>query len=497
MTPGVQWGRVGASVVAPTALGIAVPVHRRRIAVLATFLCWVLAGPAVLAPVAAASPTAPEVGPAAFGPSGAVVPVAAPAEPGAIVFGRSHRGDPSLWTLVPGGDPVAVPGTTGARSGRWSPDGRVIAFTRPGDGIHLVHPDGSGLRRIVAQRPGELFGEPIWSSDGRRLAFQVLAPGEADYRVEIAASLGGTREGLAVRLATVWDWLPDGTFLGTAWADDPATGSRSEELAVGGELGEVRFLTRTPGVAETAPRLSPDGRRIVFVESVVDPAGVRHRVATIARDGTDRRVIADLGSTATWPAWSPDGARVVLGATPTAVDPDATRVDTFGLDAAGLDAVATVPAGTVAVGQRLTSAGGVDGGFDWGPLPDSVLEPIDVRLPGIRALARPDTTVAASLTRSAATVWPVADGFRDTVTVTQRLGEPAEGTLAVIDAAGRVVRRVAFPLRTGSNVLRWNGRASDGSVLGAGRYTVVGWARDLSGNLRRSEVTVALVAGRP
>ena len=42
---------------------------------------------------------------------------------------------------MPGGEPVPVPGTEGARSARWSPDGRVLAYDLWGTGIFLINPD--------------------------------------------------------------------------------------------------------------------------------------------------------------------------------------------------------------------------------------------------------------------------------------------------------------------------------------------------------------------
>ncbi len=67
----------------------------------------------------------------------------------------------------------------------WSPDGQWLAFSSDRDSkhpkllndfatlhateIYVVHPDGSGLRRIT-QAQG-FAGSPSWSPDGKRLGF--------------------------------------------------------------------------------------------------------------------------------------------------------------------------------------------------------------------------------------------------------------------------------------------------------------------------------------
>ncbi len=50
----------------------------------------------------------------------------------------------------------------------WSPNGRLIAFSRDGD-IYTMSPDGSGARQLT--RGSARDGAPAWSRDGRWLAF--------------------------------------------------------------------------------------------------------------------------------------------------------------------------------------------------------------------------------------------------------------------------------------------------------------------------------------
>jgi Tol biopolymer transport system component len=56
----------------------------------------------------------------------------------------------------------------------WSPDGTTIAFasTEDGGGIFTIHPDGSGLTKLVSPASFPMDARsPVWSPDGSRLAF--------------------------------------------------------------------------------------------------------------------------------------------------------------------------------------------------------------------------------------------------------------------------------------------------------------------------------------
>ena len=72
----------------------------------------------------------------------------------------------------------STPGPPEVRTPVWSPDGRRIAFTsRPDDNseIYVVNADGSGQRRLTRNAAGD-FG-PTWSPDGRKIAFERLSVG--------------------------------------------------------------------------------------------------------------------------------------------------------------------------------------------------------------------------------------------------------------------------------------------------------------------------------
>ena len=54
----------------------------------------------------------------------------------------------------------------------WSPDGALIAFKVPNVGIHVIRPDGTGLRQLTNGNSGDYVGD--WSPDSKHLVFSRL-----------------------------------------------------------------------------------------------------------------------------------------------------------------------------------------------------------------------------------------------------------------------------------------------------------------------------------
>ncbi len=402
--------------------------------------------------------------------SPAHVVAVSPGSPGPIVYAQYGPGGQMLFTAMPGGEAVPVPGTEGARAGRWSPDGRVIAYAIWEQGIYLINPDGSGRVLVFPLAPGEIFGEPVWSPDGRRIAFSVLSPGDSDFHIEIGDSMDGAREVVPTGLLGVWDWLDDGTFLGSAWrytGPDPST--RNEEIAEMAPDGTMTYLTDTPDADEGVPRLSPDGTRISFLTAPAQlGVPISYSLGVMDRNGADRHEFA-LGTQVTWPAWSPSGTEIVVGPVPTAI-----RADLAG-------------------SRRLINGGGSGDGLDWAALAGTT-DPIP--LEGIRTEVGRDPSTKTSTVLSASTIWPTRDGYRDTLKITEQMAEPARARLDIYGPTGHRVRRVYFSYDTGSVAYRWNGRTAGGSILPAGRYRLVTTSKDLAGNIRHVTKYVWLRRGR-
>jgi hypothetical protein len=416
---------------------------------------------------------------AALGTSAVPPPVSAVAfgQPGPILFAQwspDYQGY-YLHTLAPGAEAVVVPNTAGAAGGRWSPDGRVITYSIWNEGIYIINPDGSGKRLLFPVGQGESVGQGVWSPDGTKLAFTINAPDAPLNRVEIADSLTGERHRPDTGLAEVWDWSPAGFLLGSAWRPGGASPNENGEIAKFTFADrQMTFLTHTLNHSEGAPRLSPDGSKIVFLSYSSETVGYQS-IGIINADGSNRRLIRETGGQVTWPAWRPDGQAIVFGPHVTAMTVDGKTAWSLGV-------------------------GWGEDGFDWAPLAGTTTS---FAIQGVRALALPDPSVQASASASASTIKPAslslsgevvtATSTSRSVTIRQEVREPAIVRLRIFRPSGTVLQTIKFGLKTGPVSYTWNGRLPDGRLAPAGTYKFVARAVDLAGNVKKKVFYVKVV----
>ncbi len=243
-----------------------------------------------------------------------------------IVFVSTRAaGTADLWILDLG-TRKARPLTSGPGGDfrpAWSPDGKWIAFSSDRESsmpmrkgawehlhlvdIYLIHPDGSGLKRLTEH--GDFCGSPKWSNDGRRVVSYCMSA-EDTWTYRLAKPKEGDTRLVSIEVST-------GTV--TSVAAGPGV-KMSPAWLPSGEIAYVRKDTRAPGVfygdgkpgpsgAVRSPAWSPDGSRVVY-----------HKIlSAVSRDwqkSWSRDLHYDLVLTHWLPAFHPSGERFVASWSP-------------------------------------------------------------------------------------------------------------------------------------------------------------------------------------
>jgi len=174
----------------------------------------------------------------------------------------------------------------------WSPDGRYIAFMREAgdysDSVYIVAVKSGQQRRLVAG------GHPTWSPDGTHIAFD-------DFGV-FTIKLDRTGRKRVATDGMFPLWSPDGRNIlferiGPGDTDDswlyvvPAAGGKTQRVAKPGSNGDW----------------SPDGTKIAFDTGDLFLGSIP-KIRVVGRDGKGLRSL----SPGTGPKWSPKGSEIAF-----------------------------------------------------------------------------------------------------------------------------------------------------------------------------------------
>lgn len=287
-----------------------------------------------------------------------------------IVFVTSRAdGTADLWTLEvqthrarpltsgPGGDFRPA----------WSPDGQWIAFSSDRTAglpfahgrwealhvtdIYLIHPDGSGLKRLTDHTA--TCGSPKWSSDSRRVVTYCNAPQETmDFRqggnvieggstrvvtIDVASSSAtevpagpGVKMSPAFVAANDIGFIrkdqpagiqyvsgktgPKGELLGAAWSPDGSRVAFHKVLPANPPFG-TPMPGRLPGYAlflgGMQPSFSPSGDRFAVADYVPSPVGGNTLSIVDARQV--RPIFHEKERSVLGPQWSAKGDQILFG----------------------------------------------------------------------------------------------------------------------------------------------------------------------------------------
>ena len=229
---------------------------------------------------------------------------------------------------------------------RWSPDGKLIAFTSSRSGknnLYVIRLVGGEPERITDVKTA--VGTFAWAPDGKRLAFIMRdAPSEDEekatkgkddsrwidenvklnrlYVVNLEKDANGKREPKKLtgdyNVDNNFDWSPDGKRIAFSRTKAPKVDywPTADLMAVDVANGEVKALAAT-NAAETSPIYSPDGKQIAFIITGDPPrwAGYRRIALIPAAGGTPRLLAETFDAQPGMIDWAADGARIYFSET--------------------------------------------------------------------------------------------------------------------------------------------------------------------------------------
>lgn len=202
--------------------------------------------------------------------------------------------------------------------GRISPDGRFFAFAANTWNDLVVREVATGTERILVHDISGEISNPIWSRDGKRIAFQFGRHDVSDVRV-VNFDGSGVRTMMStprdLEFFAIEDWSPDGTRLLVQASPNDDDNFRLFWFNVNDGRRTTLFEGAYSG--RFAASISPDGRFVAFggvgvssPDRATRKSGQHIRVTS--SDGT-RNVILTANTGDLFPVgWAPDNSAVVV-----------------------------------------------------------------------------------------------------------------------------------------------------------------------------------------
>jgi len=265
----------------------------------------------------------------------------------------------------------------------WSPDGTKIAFNDDAGTIWVMGADGSNLRRLIPNGSDLSYSDPTWSPDGTTLAFSIdndpYKSGNDLYTMDV----DGSNKTRITNSPKIYegsiDISPDGSQICL---------SEKEEIFVMNVDGSnlTRLTTERGNVTTTDCSWSPDATKIAYAVVPYGLAGGSDlsdaEVYIMDADGSGKTKITNTpeGTTpfgaGSWdPEWSPDGAKIAFTSNRGSRAKYDSYSDIYTMDADGSDVA------------QVTNLPGDEQYPDWQPLPGTTVDQPDTGGPSLLLVA--------------------------------------------------------------------------------------------------------------
>jgi Tol biopolymer transport system component/DNA-binding winged helix-turn-helix (wHTH) protein len=206
---------------------------------------------------------------------------------------------------------LLLPSETGASTAAISPAGHMLAYVaadvRGRPDLFVAQVNGGGQLRLTGDDARET--QPVFSPDGRSLAFTRRQPPSPTPEICIVPALGG-RAPRAVVNGVDPAWSPQGTrlaFVGPSRTDGPQA-----LFTCNLDGGDTRLQLSADGAYPFLrnPAWSPDGRTIAVVRS---PGGVAGEIWLVPVDGGQPERFTEKSTRVwcDWPRFTADGASIL------------------------------------------------------------------------------------------------------------------------------------------------------------------------------------------